>query len=197
VQSFPSGNNATLVFAINTFNRFSNAAPNEWDIAIDTNGDGNPEYIVIGADLSALVAGQTSGRLASAVCRVTNPATGACTITAVRFFADAPTDGTTILLPVIASDLGLSPTSPRFSYQAFAASVDGGVQQVGGTAKFNAFTPAISTGQFVSVAPNGTATVPVSINRAEWAITPALGVMAVAIENLNGTPQADTIPVSP
>jgi minor extracellular serine protease Vpr len=197
VQSFPSGNNATLVFAINTFNRFSNAAANEWDIAIDTNGDGNPDYFVIGANISALVAGQASGRLASAVCRVTNPVTLACTITAVRFFADAPTDGTTILLPVIASDLGLSPTNPRFSYQAFASSVDGGVQQVGGTAKFNAFTPAISTGQFVSVAPNGTATVPVSINTAEWAITPALGVMAVAIENLNGTPQADLIPISP
>jgi len=197
VQSFPSGNNATLVFAINTFNRFSNAAPNEWDIVIDTNGDGNPDYIVIGTNVSALVAGQASGRLASAVCRVTNPVTGACTITAVRFFADAPTDGTTILLPVIASDLGLSPANPRFSYQAFAFTIDGSGEQVGGTAKFNAFSPSISTGQFVTVQPNGTATVPVSINRAEWAITPALGVMAVAVENLNGAPQADTIPVSP
>ena len=125
VQSFPSGNNATLVFAINTFSRFSNAAPNEWEIVIDSNGDGIPDYIVIGANVSRLVTGQPSGRLASAVCRVTNPITGACTITAVRFFADAPTDGTTILLPVIASDLGLSPANPRFSYQAFAFSVDG------------------------------------------------------------------------
>ena len=110
-----------------------------------------------------------------------------------RRFADVATDNTTLLLAVTASQLGLSPTNPRFSYQAFAFNFDGS-EQVGGTAKFNAFTPAISTGQFVSVPPNGTATVPVSINTAEWAITKPLGVMVVSQDNANGAPQADLIP---
>ncbi|HWZ71924.1 MAG TPA: peptidase S8 and S53 subtilisin kexin sedolisin, partial [Casimicrobiaceae bacterium] len=192
VQTFPAGNDATLVFAINTFTRFSNASPNEWDILIDTNGDGVPDFLVVGFDVSGLVSGQPPGRFASGVI---NLATNA--IIAVRF-ADAATDGTTILLAAKASELGLSPTSPRFSYVVNAFNgITGESESVPGRAKFNAFTPSISTGQFVTVQPNGTATVPVSINTAEWAITPALGVMAVAVENLNGAPQADTIPVSP
>jgi len=192
VQSFPAGNDATLVFAINTFTRFSNASPNEWDILIDTNGDGNPDFAVVGFDVNGFVSSQPKGRFASAVI---NLATNA--IVAVRF-ADAPTDGTTILLAAKASELGLSPANPRFSYQVQAFNgITGGSEALPGTAKFNAFSPSISTGQFVTVPPNQAAGVPVSINTAEWAITPALGVMAVAIDNLNGAPQADLIPVSP
>jgi minor extracellular serine protease Vpr len=192
VQTFPSGNDATLVFAINTYTRFSNASPHEWDVLIDTNGDGNPDFGVIGVNVSALISSQPSGRFASAVVNLT---TGA--IVAVRF-ADVATDGTTILLAAKASELGLSPTNPRFTYFVNAFNgIDGSSETVGSSAKFNAFTPAISTGQFVSVPPNGTTTVPVSINASEWATTPSLGIMAVAAENLNGAPQADLIPVSP
>ncbi|HEY1436854.1 MAG TPA: hypothetical protein VGG82_05055 [Casimicrobiaceae bacterium] len=193
VQAFPGSpaGDTTLVFAVSTYTRFSNAAPFEWDIAIDVDGDGVTDLFVGGVNVSALVAGQASGRLASAV---VNARTGAI-VGPVRF-ADVATDNTTLLLAVTASQLGLSPTNPRFSYRAQAFNFDGS-EQVGGTAKFNAFTPAISTGQFVSVPPNGTATVPVSINTAEWTLTAPLGVMAVSQDNLNGAPQADLIPISP
>jgi minor extracellular serine protease Vpr len=187
VQAFPSGSNSTLVFAVSTYTRFSNPAPFEWDIAIDVDGDGVTDFFVIGLD-AARVAAVNSGRLASIV---VNARTNA--IVGPARFADVATDNTTLLLVVTASQLGLSPTNPRFSYQAFAFNFDGG-EQVGGTAKFNAFTPAISTGQFVTVPPNGTATVPVSINTAEWAITKPLGVMVVSQDNVNGAPQADLIP---
>ena len=187
VQAFPSGSNSTLVFAVSTYTRFSNPAPFEWVITIDVDGDGVPDFNVFGVDV-AQVAALPSGRLVSVV---VNARTGAI-INPVRF-ADVATDNTTLTLAVTASQLGLSPTNPRFSYQAFAFNFEGG-EQVGGTAKFNAFTPAISTGQFVSVPPNGTATVPVSINTAEWAITKPLGVMVVSQDNVNGAPQADLIP---
>jgi hypothetical protein len=192
VQAFPGSpaGDSTLVFAVSTYTRFSNAAPFEWVIPIDIDGDGVPDFNVIGVDV-AQVAALPSGRLVSVV---TNARTNAI-VGAVRF-ADVATDNTTLLLAVTASQLGLSPTNPRFSYQAFAANFDGN-EKVGGTAKFNAFTPAISTGQFVTVSPNGTATVPVSINAAEWALTAPLGVMVVSQDNLNGAPQADLIPISP
>jgi len=181
------GINSTLVFAVSTYPRFSNPAVFEWDIAIDVDGDGVTDFFVIGLD-AARVAAVNSGRLASIV---VNARTNA--IVGPARFADVATDNTTLLLVVTASQLGLTPTNPRFSYQAFAFNFNDG-EQVGGTAKFNAFTPAISTGQFVSVPPNGTATVPVSINTAEWAITKPLGVMVVSQDNVNGAPQADLIP---
>jgi hypothetical protein len=99
------------------------------------------DFIVIGLDvgLLPLQPAQPSGRLASIVVNArTNAIVGP-----VRF-ADVATDNTTLLLVVTASQLGLSPTRPRFSYQTFAFNFDGG-EQVGRTAKFNAFTPTIST----------------------------------------------------
>jgi subtilisin family serine protease len=187
VQAFPSGSDSTLVFAVSTYTRFSNPAPFEWDILIDVDGDGVTDFFVVGLDV-ARVAALNSGRLVSIV---VNARTGA--IVGPARFADVATDNTTLLLAVTASQLGLSPTRPRFSYQAQAFNFSDG-EQVGGTAKFNAFTPAISTGQFVTVSPNGMATVPVSINTAEWANTKPLGVMVVSQDNVNGAPQADLIP---
>jgi hypothetical protein len=64
-----------------------------------------------------------------------------------------------------------------------------------GTASFNAFTPAISNALFVPVKQNGATTVPVSISPAEWAKTPALGLMVVTEDNLAGAPQAQLIEV--
>ncbi|HXL85524.1 MAG TPA: hypothetical protein VN989_15585 [Casimicrobiaceae bacterium] len=191
MQAFPSGSNSTLVFAVNTYPRFSNAAAFEWDIAIDIDGDGVTDFFVVGLDVARVISSQPCGRLVSIV---VNARTNAI-VNPVRF-ADVATDNTTLLLAVTASQLGLSPTNPRFSYQAFAFNFNDG-EQVGGTAKFNAFTPAISTGQFVSMPPNETATVPVSINTAAWGITRPLGIMVVSQDNANGAPQADLIRVSP
>jgi hypothetical protein len=108
------------------------------------------DFFVVGLDVARVISSQPSGRLVSIV---VNARTNAL-VNPVRF-ADVATDNTTLLLAVTASQLGLSPTNPRFSYQALAFNFNDG-EQVGGTAKFNALTPAISTGQFVSMAPNET-----------------------------------------
>jgi hypothetical protein len=178
----------TLVFAVNTFERFSTAAANEFDVLVDTNGDGTPDFDVIAVDLGAVTTGSFNGQVGVFV---QNLKTGSLV---VRFLAVAPTDGSTLLLPVRASDLGLTPASPRFTYfvQSFDL-VNGGTDQTVDTGSFNAFAPAIDTGQFVTLAPGATANVPVAVNRAEFARTPPTGVMVVNLDGRAGAKQAELI----
>jgi minor extracellular serine protease Vpr len=190
-QAFPG----VIAFAVNTEHRWSNAAANEYDIFADVNGDGTDDYVVVGADLGLLTTGEASGQLVSAVFDLRTNASS------IEFFADAPTDSTTLVLPAQISQLCatgspcLSPTSPRLKYHAQAVSTsDGSVDTVDGTAIFNAFTPAISTGMFDTVAPNATATETVTINRDEWAKSTPLGLMIVSHDN-RADDEAQLVPV--
>ena len=191
VQSFPVSATANLmVFAVNTFDRFSTAAAAEVDIYIDSNGDGIADYVVYSYDYGYLTTGSFNGEAAVVV---VNLQTGAARI---RFFTDAPTDGSTMLLPVYTFDLGLSPSNPRLSYQAYSWNWNGAFNAVPGVASFNAFTPSISNGDYVSVNSGTTASSPATIDPVEWALTPALGVMVVDKENHSGAPQATLLRVA-
>jgi hypothetical protein len=59
-----------------------------------------------------------------------------------------------------------------------------------GVGLYNPFNPAISQVDFFTLAPNTTASNAVTINTAEWAHTPALGVMAVSTDNAAGANEA-------
>jgi minor extracellular serine protease Vpr len=192
VQAFPD----VLAFAVSTQHRWSNAGMDEFDIDVDVNGDGVDDYDVVGADLGALTAGTSSGQMAVAVFDLRTNAGS------IQFLADAPTDSSTIVLPVKISQLCaagspcLSASNPRFTYHAVAFGLtDNTVDPVDGTASFNAFSPAISTGMFDVVAPNASKTETVSVNKAEWATTPALGLMIVSHDNAS-TNEAQTVKVS-
>ncbi|HVS56847.1 MAG TPA: hypothetical protein VHJ55_11405 [Casimicrobiaceae bacterium] len=89
MQAFPSGSNSTLVFAVNTYPRFSNATASEWDIAIDIDGDGVTDFFVVGLDVARVISSKPSGRLVSIV---VNARTNAI-VDPVRF-ADVATDNT-------------------------------------------------------------------------------------------------------
>ena len=179
VQSFDVTSGKLLVFAINTFKAWSNSAADEFDLLIDVNGDGQPDFAVVAADFGSGL-GIASGQTEVAVF---NLATGA---SSVRFFATAPTDGSTMLLPVFASDIGLSATNPRFAYtiQSFDG-ISGAVDQITTPAKFNAFHNALTTGDFADLAPGAKSTVSETIDPAEFAKTPALGLMIVSLENFS------------
>jgi hypothetical protein len=190
-QAFPG----ILAFAISTQNRWSTAAADEFDILIDVNGDGVDDYDAVAADLGSLTTGTPNGEDAVAVF---NLATGAGSI---RFLADAPSDSSTIVLPVLISQLCaagapcLSSSNPRFTYHAVGFGLTDGTQDVvDGVASFNAFSPAISTGMFDVLDPGQSATETVTINSGEFGQTPPLGVMIVSHDNPSNN-ETQLIPV--
>ncbi|GIM92725.1 peptidase S8 [Paractinoplanes toevensis] len=193
-QSLPA--DGALAFAISTHNRLSNAARNEFDIYVDVNGDGTDDYDVVAVDYGLLTTGDLTGQLATAVFDLR---TGDGTL---EFFADAPYDSSTLVLPVLVSQLCaegspcLSADSPRLTYHAESiGTIDGNDDEIAGKATFNAFTPALTTGVTATVAPNKTVTQTVQLDKAEFAKSPARGFMIVSHDNRSRN-EAQLIPVS-
>jgi minor extracellular serine protease Vpr len=190
IQSFPG----VVAFAVNNWGSASNFAMNEYDIYVDVNGDGNPDYVVFSADHGLVTAGSVDGIAATFVVDLR---TGS--ISSAIFQTDAPFNGRSLVLPALVSSLCrtgspcLSASSPRLSYFVVGFGRDGSVD-VTGTAKFNAFSPAVNTGMFDVVSPGATATETISINAAEQAITPALGWLVISHDN-RAVDEARFIPV--
>jgi hypothetical protein len=210
VQSFPTQatnlDRRLLVFAVNTYNRWSNASTNEFDIRVDVDGDGIDDYIIVGADQGAVQTGSFNGVMGSFVFSTRSPGAS------IAFFASAPTDSSTALLPVRSSQLCRTgepclcnsvcpgvPPNPRLTYRAVSFDlVNGGQKVVAGSAKYNPWTSSISftNDGFATVAPGATdATVSISVNSAESKLTPALGVMVVTFDNRSGADEAQLIRV--
>nr|BFF08915.1 S8 family serine peptidase [Microbacterium flavescens] len=183
VQSFAqSDGDQLLVFAVNTHKRWSNAASNEFDVVIDRNGDGNAEAIVFSADSGLVRAGSANGR---SEVFISTPQG----LLAAGFYATAPTDSSTILLPVFASDLGLTSAAGSFGYTVASYSItnSAGSDEIEGVANYNPWSPALENGQYVEVPRNGSATVPVAVDGDAYATQKPLGVMAVVLDNKSGT----------
>lgn len=185
VQSWPLGaSDRLLVFAVNTWFKWSTAAPHEFDVLVDVDGDGKPDYAVVAADYGNLTAGSYDGRVASAVF---NLATGTARI---RYLAVAPTDGSTLLLPVRASDLGLSASRSSFTYTVAAYDgLTGSEDAFEGTATFDAWNGALVLPDPVEVLPGATTTATLGINRPVFSAAPPLGLMVVRQENVSGQDQ--------
>src|SRR4029079_4951577 len=54
VQSFSDG---TIVFAVSNYDTSSTQAVSEYDVAIDEQSNGKPDYFVVGIDLRAVLTG--------------------------------------------------------------------------------------------------------------------------------------------
>ena len=186
VQTFPS--DGVLAFAVNVNQAWQTPFADEFDIDVDTNNDGTADFVVFNGDLGRL---QTGTRNGQHVVVVQNLATLQAT---VQFLVSASTDSSTMIMPVNFSQLGLTSANPRFTYAITAFDLfNDDIDTVPDTATFNAFTPAISTGQFATVAPNATASVPVAIDPVESKITPPIGYMIVTPDNKNGAKEAKLI----
>ncbi|SDT72042.1 S8 family peptidase [Actinoplanes derwentensis] len=186
VQSLPADN--AIAFAVSTHNRLSNAARNEFDVYVDVNGDKIDDYLVVGADYGLLTTGDLTGELVTAVFDLR---TGGATL---EFFADAPFDSSTIVLPVLVSQLCeagspcLSAASPRLTYHVESVGIiDGNDDEIAGTATFNPFTPALTIGLIGEVAPNKSLTSKVTLDKAEFAKSPAKGLLVLSHDNTSTT----------
>ncbi len=210
VQSFPASevigadaqvDEAMLVFAVNTSNRWSNASTREFDIFVDVDGDGIDDYVIVGADNGSLTAGDFDGRMLAAVFSLNSDRAS------TAFLAVAPTDGSTALLPVLSRQLCMDAAhclskaaQPRLRYHAQTFDVQNFAANsvVPGSALFNAWANAISTGGFATVAAGATdSSVVIAVNSAEWARTPAHGLMIVTLDNPAGAKEAQLIRVNP
>jgi minor extracellular serine protease Vpr len=195
-----------LVFAVNNWRPWTHASPNQVNITIDVGMNGTDDYLVRMSDFGLATTGLFDGQTAVAVF---NLRTGAGHLS---FLASAPTNSSTMLLPVrIQSSLTtatarqlclgggadcLSAANPRFSYRVSTVGLRLTENDtVPGTAGYNAWTSSISQGAFVPLAPNQSVDVPIAVNMAEWALTPAKGVMVVSRDNKNGQDEARTIEV--
>jgi len=179
----PDPNDRGIQFAVNMWDKFSSAAPHEVDVAVDTNGDGVTDRYVMGYDHGLLFADAYDGVELSLIFDADFNLID-------LWYADAPANGSTLLLPALASDLGLAPGGGSFTYQV--AAIDGftGVPDLTGQSlAFNAFTPTQSTGDFVPVAAHGHTSIPA------WFTTGAKvrGWMVVTLDDRNGAAQADIV----
>jgi hypothetical protein len=180
VQSFPS--EELLVFGLSTHKRWSNAAAHEYHVLIDVDGDGELDYIVVAADFGDIAGPGPDGRVGSFVFDLR---TGEGS---VYFLADAPTDSSSMALPVLFEQLCnpgspcLSASSPRIAYSVEAYAYDSW-DSPPGVATFNVFDPALSTGMFNVVPARKKVTQQVTLDRAEFAVTPSLGLMVMSHDN--------------
>ncbi|MEO7118210.1 MAG: hypothetical protein ABIZ34_04480, partial [Candidatus Limnocylindrales bacterium] len=191
-----------IVFAINTWDQSNNASEVELDTLIDTDNDGNPDYLVAGVD-AGLVLGAFDGLYISVIVDLSVGVTN-------LYLATAPNNSGTVLLPVLASDLGLTGDG-RFDYLVESFGIAGtfdvmtsGLQSSNASpfARFWAYGNPISNGDFILLAPGESADVPLAVSEARYGPRRygEKGWMIVSFEDrtqhgLNGQGQADLIPV--
>ncbi len=184
VQSFPG----VLAFAVNTYKGWSTPAQQEFDVQMDVDGDGQPDYVVFNGDVGLVLTGSRNGQMGSFVYDVKAKQY------IVKYLATAPTDASTIVLPASLADMGISAANPRFTYNVVAFDLlSNDTDTFSQSAKFNAINSSISTGAFDIVNPNQAIGETITINPAELAITPAKGVMIVSQDNKNGAAEVNLL----
>lgn len=188
VQSFDLGADKLMVFAVNSWDRYSNAAGNSTEVSLDTNRDGKPDRIVYATDSGSVRSGNANGLnevfVRNLETNVTTPA---------GYYPVSPTDNSTVLLPVRASSLGVTRAQGGFSYTGKVSSLSNSAARdsFSGSALYNPWQPALTNGQQVTVERgNAKVVVPVRIDREAFLAQRPAGVMVVVFDNAAGESEA-------
>ena len=188
VQSFDSGATKLLVFAVNTHQRWSNAASDEFDVNIDTNGDGHPEYAVISADSGSVTAGSANG--ISEVFIYNYGTRGHQQKRLLRHRTDRQQHDSAAGEGERARPHGDGRAVRLHGGPATRTSIAGASDSFDTWASYNPWSPALSNGQYETVPRNGNVTYPVAVNAAQVAAQKPLGVMTVVMDNASGADEA-------
>ena len=179
-----------LVFAINTWQPWTSAAVNEFDILVNPDSSGQPAYVVGALDHGVATSGTPDGTEGCFVLRMSD-----LTLTEASF-TRAPANSTTVRCGVLASAIGVN--GGAFTYGAAAASLLSPTSyELPGLASFNPFQPAVSQGDHLALGPGRSGSLPLWVDRSAFAGQPTLGWMIVSPDNAAGPDQAATIPIVP
>jgi len=171
------------------YGRASNPSVTEFDIAVDTKGNAAPEFFVVGVDFGAVTAGAFDGRFASVIFAADGTIVGA-------WVATAPMNGSTLLLPALASQLNLTTGSDKLRYWVNSFSiVPGGLVDTTDVGDFRAYSPPASSGDFAVLSPGGATTMPLTVDKSRFSSTPVLGWLIVSQDDASGPAQTEQIPV--
>ena len=196
-----------LAFAINVWGFYSNPSVSEFDILVNTDGDEDPEFIVVGVDIGAVLAGSFDGRFASVVF---DAETGDLVN---AWVAEAPMNGSTMVLPFLASDIGISGRPVRnpfttIEFQAYSFSIvpaDDGDEATPEVNTLEDITAPARIGlggllgssrggsSSVLLAPGESAVIPAPTPLLQQTLG-AKGWMIVTHDDANGAAQADLVP---
>jgi minor extracellular serine protease Vpr len=188
----PDASDKALIFSINNYGRWSNASVTEFDIAVDTKGNNAPEFFVVGVDFGAVTTGDFDGRIASFIFDA------AGNIVDI-WVPEGPMNGSTIELPALASELGLTTGSNKLNYQVatFPIVPEGQAGDVTSVGSYRVGQPPVSTGDFFTLAPGASQTLNLQLDRGKFAGTTVLGWLAITLDDANGAAQAEEISALP
>ena len=157
---------------------------------IDSTGDGVIDYVTFAADTGLILEGAVDGTLTAFT---VDADTG---ILVDAWAATAPANGSTVLLPVLASSIGATANSGPIALTATGLTIlDGSIaaDEIDASAVFDPFAPALSQGDFVELPPGERASIPVTVNEAELANQTARGWLVVTLDDRAGRPEADRV----
>ena len=196
VQSFP-GQSAGLapsdrlvVFAASQALGTSTQAAHEVDIAFDTDGDGNPNFVTFAVDTGLVTAGAADGTVTAFT---VNAETGDLVD---AWSAPAPANGSTVELPVAASSLGLTDATGPIDMQAVGFTLVDDVTPEGdgtGLATFDPYALPVSQGGFVTLKPGQRKTVPVEADASRFATQSHLGWLVITFDDRAGLREAGRV----
>ena len=183
----PDPDDRSILFAVNGWNRMTSASTHEIDLAVDVDSDDVPDFWVIGIDGGKLFADIFDGVYISAIFDADFNLLDA-------WNADAPLNGSTVLLPALASDIGLTAGAGTIRYwvESFDL-VTGDTDAIGASMPFDVFDPAQSTGDFVAVKSHDKAKIKVSADKLAIASGDVQGWLVVTLDDKNGRAQANIV----
>jgi hypothetical protein len=181
-----------LMFAVNTARATSTHATQEVDLLVDTDRDGGADVAVFSADEGLVLDEVPNGTVAAFAYDIDRER-----LADTYWAAEAPANGSVLRLPVLASTLGLRAGAGAFGVTAASFDVTEGTSDVDltGTARFDAYAPAVSSGRSAALAPGRSAALPVSLVRSRLASQDAKGWLVISPDDAGGLAEGDRVPL--